>query len=183
LLPRAAKLFEPARKDGRRNVIDINEFNAHPNAWLDDAHRGKSLDFLTLAGERDAGARFEGERPAGANEATAQRDIRSDSVGVRPGFEVQEFGIGGEGEANGITTIAEGSSLRCAFRLSVIHGDKVVHRHIDRGKAVRTIGGAFPVRAVCLKTVIPGWIARCVTPKMTTAGGGWSARSLETLCY
>jgi hypothetical protein len=51
--------------------FDVNEFDAHADARLDDSNYGEALCDLALARERDARARFQRQGLAGANETAA----------------------------------------------------------------------------------------------------------------
>src|ERR1700758_1119453 len=70
-----AELVDPFGEDIVAGRLDVNELDAHAYARLDDAHYGKALCHLPFAGESDSRARFQRQRLAGANEATAKRNI------------------------------------------------------------------------------------------------------------
>jgi hypothetical protein len=54
------------------------------------------LHGFAFASECDASARLYGEGLAGADEAAAERQVRSNAVAADAGFEVEDFRVGGE---------------------------------------------------------------------------------------
>ena len=76
----AAELFQPAGEDSVGGGFDIEEFEAHADAWFDDADHGKRLDGFAFACERDTSAGFYSQGFACADEAAAQGDVRGDAV-------------------------------------------------------------------------------------------------------
>ncbi len=64
---------------------------------------------LSLARQGDAHARRNRKRLAGADEASAERNVGGDADGARAGFHVDELDIGGEGKANRIATVTYAS--------------------------------------------------------------------------
>jgi hypothetical protein len=120
-LAAAAELTEPSNEDGVGKGLNIEKFEAHADSGFDDAHHGKSFDGFTFAFEGDAGAGSHRQGFAGADETTAEGDVRGDAVGAHPGFEVEDLGVGGKGISDSVAAIAQANFVRYPISRSVVH--------------------------------------------------------------
>src|SRR3981081_3374356 len=83
-----AELLNPFGEHAVARGFDVDEFDAHTNARLYDAHDSEACDDLSLPGESHAHASFQRQGLAGANKTTAERDIGSHAGSLRPGFQI-----------------------------------------------------------------------------------------------
>lgn len=65
------QLIKPANEDRVGGGFYIDEFEAHTDPGLNDADQGECLDGLAFAPQRDAGAGFQSQRLARADETAA----------------------------------------------------------------------------------------------------------------
>lgn len=63
-----AQLIKPANEDRVGGGFYIDEFEAHADPGFDDADQGECLDALAFAPQRDAGAGFQSQWLARADE-------------------------------------------------------------------------------------------------------------------
>ncbi len=66
-----AQLIKPANEDRVGGGFYVDEFEAHADPGFDDADQGERLDALAFAPQRNAGAGFQGQWPARADETAA----------------------------------------------------------------------------------------------------------------
>ena len=66
-----AQLIKPSNEDRVGGGLYVDELEAHSDPGFDDADQGECLDALAFAPQRDAGAGFQGQGLACADEAAA----------------------------------------------------------------------------------------------------------------
>lgn len=147
----AAKLIEPARQRLMIRTVEVDEFDAHADARLDDANDSQGLYCLLLAPEGDSDSGADRQRAAGANKTTAHKQVGSDALGARTGLKVENLDVSGKGIADGVAAVANRGAPRrlCG---SIVHGNNVAHSRsgpVSNGCRFRE-GRAFPVVSVCL---------------------------------
>ena len=123
----AAELFEPAREDRGGSGFDVQELKAHADSGFDDADHGESFNGFAFARQGNPDTGFDWDRFAGADEAAAEGDIRSDSIGADAGFKIEDFRIGGKRKTDSVAAVAQAYFVRRAIGGSVVHGDNVAH--------------------------------------------------------
>ena len=156
ILARLADLFDPAVEDVVVGAFDVDEFDAHADARLENAHDGEGFDLLPFARQRDTHAGGYRERLTGADEAAAERDVGGDADGAASGLHVDEFGVGSEGKANRVATVAHPSPSRLASGDSFVHIDHVAEAHCSSMLLRRALTG----RNDCALTARLVWRAR-----------------------
>lgn len=134
LLAVATEVVEPAGQNGDGGGFEVDEFEAHANFGFDDADCGESLNAFAFALECDTSAGFHGKRLAGADETSAEREVRGDAFGASAGLEVEDLGVRGERIADSVTAIADAGFAWQSVRDAVAHGDNVAHCHSGRGR-------------------------------------------------
>jgi hypothetical protein len=111
--------------------LQIEEFDAQPDARLDDAYEDMSFEDLGLAGELQTGAAVLREGLAGANKAAAKGDVGSDAVNFLAGLHVREFRVGSERVTDGVAAVSYAREAKGCGACSVRHGDKFTHSKIS----------------------------------------------------
>jgi hypothetical protein len=130
-------MIEPAGENRDGGRLDVDELEAHADSGLDDADHSQGFNAFAFACQGDAGAGFYGKRLAGADEAATKGEVGGDAFRAGAGFEIEDFGIGGERISDGVTAVAEASFARHTIGCSVVHGDNVAHSQEGRGIASR----------------------------------------------
>jgi hypothetical protein len=115
--------------------LKVEEFDTHANAWLDDADDNERFEDLSSPDEFHAGAGLHGQRFAGADKTSAERDVGGDAIHLFAGFEIDQFNISGKRKADGVAAITDSRDVGIRS-ITVGHGDDFVHLmhpEIERG--------------------------------------------------
>jgi hypothetical protein len=121
-----AEGVDPGHQHVAEVRFKIEEFDAHADTRLDDADGDESFEDLAFASELHAGTGVHGKRFAGTDETSAQGNIRSDTIHLLAGFEVDEFNVAGEGKTDGIAAVTNSRDTGIR-RVRVGHGDDFAH--------------------------------------------------------
>ena len=114
--------------------LEVEKFDAHADAGLDDADGDKGFQGLTFAGKLHTGTGIYLKRLAGADETPAMGNIGSDTLDVLAGFQINEFDVSGKWKADGIAAVPDTRNPR-GRAPTIRHGDDLVHvRQPKRGR-------------------------------------------------
>src|SRR5438046_9331613 len=86
---RLAELFDPAAQHSVVRLLEIEKFDAHADARLNDAYHTEPVELLIFPRQRDAYTRVGRQRVAGADNNSAHGQSRSHAFAPAPGFQVQ----------------------------------------------------------------------------------------------
>lgn len=118
----AAEGVDPGGEEFVVGGFEVEKFDAHADAGLDDANGDQGFEHLPLASEFHARTGTKGQRLTGADKTSTQGEIGSDSGDLLAGFQVDEFRIGSEGETDGVATVTD--SADGGFGTTAVgHGD------------------------------------------------------------
>jgi hypothetical protein len=121
-----AERVEPGAQHFAVGRFQVEEFNAHADAWLDDADGDESFENLALADKFQAGPGIHGKRLAGANETSTEGNVGGDAFDLFAGFEVDQFDIGGKGKTDSVAAVADSGDAGIRG-IAVGHGDNFAH--------------------------------------------------------
>src|ERR1700720_2983596 len=102
-----AECVDPGDEHFVEGGLENKELDAHADTGLDDADNDESLEGLALSDEFHARACIHRKRFAGADETSAERNVRGDAVHLFAGFHVDQFNVSSEGEADGVAAITD----------------------------------------------------------------------------
>src|SRR6516164_1107327 len=125
---RPAKRIDPILKKNIIGRLQVEEFDAESDAGFHDAYSDERFEGLIFPRKSQAGSRVDRHRFAGTNEATPERNVRSDALYPLAGLQVDEFGIGGKRITDGITPVAHALEARGKGRGAFWHGDDLGHQ-------------------------------------------------------
>ena len=123
----AALRVDPVGQDRVIRGLKVEELDAEADLGLDDPDGDEALEFLAFAAEAKSRAGTCGELLAGADEAAAKRDVRSDTGDLLAGLEMDEDGIRGEGIADRVAAVANALGTGLCRRGPVRHRDHFIH--------------------------------------------------------
>ena len=157
LLATAAKLIEPSGEYRVGGGFDIDKFEPHADARLDDADRGERFNEFTLTFKSDASAGLHCEWLACTHKTAAKRDVRCYAFRAAAGFKVEDLSISCKWVTNGVTAVAEAYFLRHTIGVSVVHGDNVAHCPLGGGRRVRALRKYVPLCLIRVPEMSKKW--------------------------
>src|SRR3974377_709767 len=131
---RPTKRIDPVREKRAMGRLQVEEFHPESDAGFDDGDNGECLEDLIFPRKSQTGTRVDGHRFARTNEATSERNIRSDPLNLLAGLQIDEFGIGGKKIADGETPVAQAIEARGKGKGAFWHGDDLCHQQISGNK-------------------------------------------------
>lgn len=102
-------LVDPTAKEFVVGILHIDELDTHADPRLQDPHYRECFYGLPFPGHHNANTGADRNGLAAADEAAAERQIRSNATGAGTGFHVDDLDVGCEGKADGIAAVADAS--------------------------------------------------------------------------
>ena len=122
----SAEGVDPGEEHFVEGRLEVEEFDTHADAWLDDADDNERFEDLSFSDEFHAGAGVHGQWLARADKTTAERDVRGDAIHLFAGFEIDQFNISRKRKTDGVAAITDAGDAGVRS-IAVGHGDDFVH--------------------------------------------------------
>ncbi len=134
-----AELLRPAAQHSIVRLLDIDEFDAHADSGLYDAHHSERFHFLIFSCQCDPYARVGRQWLAGANKHSTHGQVGSYTFRPRSGFQIQHECIGGKRIADTKAAVPDRNAPGVAIRCAVVHENNVAHSRPQRPASGRDL--------------------------------------------